>query len=153
MNSCTDLWQILMKIDIQPFHLVPRKLYYYVWVSRSRWLCGLRRRSEGAWLLGSWVRIPLRAWMFVSCVCRVDRGLCDDLITRDPETSTMRRPRPELRGCTTEKKKKCLTDSISLKVLYCVTPYAGVPHEAISWHIYSCTYSQHTDIIVYKTPI
>jgi hypothetical protein len=28
----------------------------------------LRRRSAAAWLLGSRVRIPLRAWMFVSCV-------------------------------------------------------------------------------------
>jgi hypothetical protein len=28
----------------------------------------LRRRSAAAWLLGSWVRIPLGAWMLVSCV-------------------------------------------------------------------------------------
>jgi hypothetical protein len=35
---------------------------------RSRWLRGLRRRSPAAWLLGSWVRIPLKAWKFVSCV-------------------------------------------------------------------------------------
>jgi hypothetical protein len=34
--------------------------------------CGLRRRSAAAWLLGTRVRIPLGAWMFVSCVvlCR-----------------------------------------------------------------------------------
>jgi hypothetical protein len=29
---------------------------------------GLRRRSEAVWLLGTRVRIPLGAWMFVSCV-------------------------------------------------------------------------------------
>jgi hypothetical protein len=28
----------------------------------------LRRGSSAAWLLGSRVRVPLRAWMFVSCV-------------------------------------------------------------------------------------
>jgi hypothetical protein len=36
--------------------------------SRPRWPRGLRRRSAAAWLLGSRVRISLRAWMFVSCV-------------------------------------------------------------------------------------
>jgi hypothetical protein len=35
---------------------------------RSWWLRGLRRKSVAAWLLGSLVRIPLGAWMFVSCV-------------------------------------------------------------------------------------
>jgi len=35
---------------------------------RSQWPRGLMRRSAAAWLLGSWVRIPLGAWMFVSCV-------------------------------------------------------------------------------------
>jgi hypothetical protein len=37
-------------------------------VSRYRWPCGLRRMS---WPFGYWdrgVRIPLGAWMFVSCV-------------------------------------------------------------------------------------
>jgi hypothetical protein len=37
--------------------------------SRSQWSRGLRRRSAATWLLGSRVRIPLRAQMFVSCVC------------------------------------------------------------------------------------
>jgi hypothetical protein len=32
------------------------------------WLRGLRRRPTAAWLLGSRVRIPLVAWMCVSCV-------------------------------------------------------------------------------------
>jgi hypothetical protein len=35
---------------------------------RSQWPRSLRRRSTAAWLLGSRVRIPLGAWMFVSCV-------------------------------------------------------------------------------------
>jgi hypothetical protein len=35
---------------------------------RSQWPRGLRRRSAAAWLLRSRVRIPLGAWMFVSCV-------------------------------------------------------------------------------------
>jgi hypothetical protein len=40
-------------------------------VGRSEWPRGLRR-SAAAWLLGSRVRIPLGAWMFVCCVvlCR-----------------------------------------------------------------------------------
>jgi hypothetical protein len=49
-------------------------------------LRGLRRRSAAAWLLGSRVQIPPRAWVFVSCVYMllscVGRGLCDGLITR-----------------------------------------------------------------------
>jgi hypothetical protein len=40
----------------------------YLTYWRSQWPRGLRRRSAAAWLLESWVWIPLRAWMFVSCV-------------------------------------------------------------------------------------
>jgi hypothetical protein len=36
---------------------------------RCRWPCGLKRRYEAASLLGSRVRIPPRARIFVSCVC------------------------------------------------------------------------------------
>jgi hypothetical protein len=36
---------------------------------RSQWPRGLRRRSAAECLLGSWVRIPPGAWMFVSCEC------------------------------------------------------------------------------------
>jgi len=41
-----------------------------------------------AHLLGSWVRIPPGAWIFVCCECRVSsgRGLCDELITRPEES-------------------------------------------------------------------
>jgi hypothetical protein len=46
---------------------------------RSQWPHGLRRRSAAERLLGSWVRIPLRAWVFVSCTAFMlpRRGLCD----------------------------------------------------------------------------
>jgi hypothetical protein len=42
------------------------------WImSRPQWPRGLRHEiSSPAWTLGSWVRIPLEAWMFV-CVCSV----------------------------------------------------------------------------------
>jgi hypothetical protein len=36
---------------------------------RSQWPRGLTRRSGAARLLGLWVRIPVGAWMFVSCEC------------------------------------------------------------------------------------
>ena len=39
--------------------------------SQSQWPCGLRRGSAAARLLGLWVRIPLGAWMSVSCECYV----------------------------------------------------------------------------------
>jgi len=45
-------------------------------------------RPQAAHLLRSWVRIPLGAWIFVCCECRVlsGRGLCDELITRPEES-------------------------------------------------------------------
>jgi hypothetical protein len=57
---------------------------------RFQWPRCLRFRSAAAWLLGTQIRIPLRAWMFVLYLyvvlfC-VGRGLCDGLITR-PEMS------------------------------------------------------------------
>jgi len=81
---------------------------WLVWTNcLSQWPRGLRRGSAAARLLGMWVRIPPRAWMFVSCECCVlsGRGLCVGLTTRpeescrlwcvvvcDLETSWMRRP-------------------------------------------------------------
>ena len=38
-------------------------------MSRSWWLWGLRLWSAATCMLGSRVTIPLRAWVFVSCVC------------------------------------------------------------------------------------
>jgi hypothetical protein len=57
---------------------------------RSQWPRSLTRRYAAAWLQGSRVRIPLGAWMFVSCAyvllpC-VGRGLCDGLITCPEES-------------------------------------------------------------------
>jgi hypothetical protein len=51
------------------------KKYCFWWsmctMSRSQWPRGLRHKmSSPAWTLGSWVRIPLEAWMFV-CVYSV----------------------------------------------------------------------------------
>ena len=45
-------------------------------------------RPAAARLLRSWVRIPLGAWIFVCCECRVlsGTGLCDELITRPEES-------------------------------------------------------------------
>jgi len=62
--------------------------------------------------VGSWVRIPLRVWTFVSPVCCVNSDLCDELITGskdsysmcDLETSKMRRPNYELRAIKLGKK-------------------------------------------------
>src|SRR5215475_7966807 len=44
--------------------------------------------GRAARLLRSWVRIPLGAWIFVCCECRVlsGRDLCDELITRPEES-------------------------------------------------------------------
>jgi hypothetical protein len=51
---------------------------------RSQWPRSLRRGSAAVRLLGLRVRLPLRAWMSVSCECCVlsVRGLCVGLITR-----------------------------------------------------------------------
>ena len=48
----------------------------------------LRCRSAAACLVGLWVQILPRAWMFVCCECCVlsDRGLCNELITRPEES-------------------------------------------------------------------
>jgi hypothetical protein len=52
-------------------------------IGRSRRPFCLRGRSAVAWLLGSQVRTPLKAWVFVPCVVRcVGSCLCDKLITR-----------------------------------------------------------------------
>ena len=95
-----------------------------MYICRSQWPRGLRRRSTAARLQKSWVRIPQGAWMFVCCECCVlsGRGLCDALITRpeesyrfwcvvvcDLETSRMRRPWPTLGRNATRKNKPTFT--------------------------------------------
>jgi hypothetical protein len=68
--------------NIQP-PTYPSSYNKQCWLVIILWPRSLRR-SAAAWLLGSRVRIPLGAWMFLyhvyvlSCVCR---GLCDGLIT------------------------------------------------------------------------
>jgi len=52
-------------------HDITKYARYILRGCRSRWLCGLTRRSAAALLLGSQVRLPLTAWAFVCCVlCR-----------------------------------------------------------------------------------
>ena len=53
----------------------------------SRWPRDLKRGSAAAPLLGLRVRIPLRAWLSVSCECYVlsGGGFCDGPITRIEE--------------------------------------------------------------------
>jgi hypothetical protein len=49
----------------------------FLWISgRSQWPRCLRGRSAAERFLGSWVRIPLGALMFVSCTVFVLSGLC-----------------------------------------------------------------------------
>lgn len=49
-----------------------------------RWLCALRCRSSASWLLGSLVRTPLKAWMFISCLlCRQRRLWRADHLLRE----------------------------------------------------------------------
>jgi hypothetical protein len=56
--------------------------------SWSQWPRGVWRGSAAACLLGSWVRIPPGAWMFVCSECCVlsGRGLCNELITCPEES-------------------------------------------------------------------
>ena len=87
---------------------------------RSQWPRDLRRRSMAARHLRLWVRIPPRAWLFVSCECCVLSGrvLRNGPITRPEEsyrlwcvvvwyleTSWMRRPCPT-GGLSRKTKKK-----------------------------------------------
>jgi hypothetical protein len=86
---------------------------YELETDRPLWHCRPRPSFEAAWLQ---VRIPLTLWMFVSCVCCVGSGFCDELITHseeshrlcvsvsDIETSTIRWRRPEM-GCGATDKK------------------------------------------------
>ena len=62
-----------------------------IFLHRSQWPPGLRRRSAVARLLRLWVQIPPGAWMCVCCECCVlsGKGLCDELITRPEESFRM----------------------------------------------------------------
>jgi hypothetical protein len=94
-------------------------IYTHTEECRSRSPGGLRRKSGATRLLRLRVRILLKVWVFVSCVCCVSSGLSDELMAWPEESyrararvcvwdlgsSTMRRPRPEWGCCATEKKK------------------------------------------------
>jgi hypothetical protein len=83
--SCTrfhiSLWKLSMCVSSLPFVLHAHPFHFIQLLSlrifdqhsRSRWPPGLRRRSAAERFLGSWVRIPPGAWMFVLysvCVVR-----------------------------------------------------------------------------------
>ena len=58
-----------------------------LFICRSQWPRGLRRRSTAARLLRLWVRIPPEAWMFVVSVvcCQVEVSATDlSLVQRSP---------------------------------------------------------------------
>ena len=78
---------ILLAVD-QTFGLNSKMIILYmVCLCRSKWPCGLRRRSAAARLLRSWVRIPLGAWMFVVNVvcCQVEFSASSwSLVQRSP---------------------------------------------------------------------
>jgi hypothetical protein len=62
-----------------------------VFMCRSQWPRGLRRRSAASRLLKLFVRIPSGAWLFFCCECCVlsGRGLCVRLITHPEESYRM----------------------------------------------------------------
>jgi hypothetical protein len=57
-------------------------------IGRSQWPRGLRRRSAAERLLRSWVGIPPRSCMFVSCTVFVSSGrdLCNEPVPRPEES-------------------------------------------------------------------
>ena len=110
---------VLLTVSKFFFRWIPPKLHKYRFLfyldqvmvkhCRSQRPRGLKRRSAVARLLRLWVRIPPRAWMFVSRDCCVLSGVCDELNSRleksyrpwcvvvcDLETSRMLRPQPAL---------------------------------------------------------
>jgi hypothetical protein len=76
--------------NVQNYGLTHGTAGYYVTLisqyCRSQWW--RRRRSAAECLLGSWVRIPPGAWMFVSCEClRCQVEVCEtgrSLVQRSP---------------------------------------------------------------------
>jgi hypothetical protein len=46
-------------------------IFQLIFICRFRWPCALRRKCAITRMLRSRVRIPLKAWMFLSCVCCV----------------------------------------------------------------------------------
>jgi hypothetical protein len=105
-KRCSKTLASVCLFDPQAFKQCPTFFFPpSVYIIRSQWLRGLRRRSAATRPLRLWVRIPPGVWTFVCCECCVlsGRGLCDGLITRpesyrlwrvfvyDQETSNTRR--------------------------------------------------------------
>jgi hypothetical protein len=72
-------WWLTLKCNYFFYFEVEICLLYSLLLSRSQWPRGLRHElSSLARTLGSCVRIPLKAWMYVFCVCVflcISRGL------------------------------------------------------------------------------
>jgi hypothetical protein len=121
VNSTLSMLLCIMKgVGKERIHTSVRNVADYMKRSRSQWPRGLRRSSVAARLLGLWVRIPSREWMFVCCVCLVlsGRGLGEELISRpddsyrlwcvvmsDLATSRLRRLQPALGRSATGRRK------------------------------------------------
>jgi hypothetical protein len=89
-GSETLEWSILLITNLwnKMTNTLIFNILYTKFGGRSQWTRGLRRGSVAERLLGSWVRIPPGAWMFLSCECCVlsGRGLCDGPIPRPEES-------------------------------------------------------------------
>ena len=136
---------------------------------RSQWPRGLRCGSTAARLLGFCVRIPLGAWMFVSCEC------CDRLVNRPEESyrvwclkrvivkpRKMRRPRT-LRGCRAigkKENKKCWGHLCSTSRAICgrgvkLTAWWSYPVcgllvlDVLNFRVLISTWGKHTHIYMY----
>ena len=71
-------------------HLITLDLIFLIYVQcQSRWSCCLMPKSVAAGLRASWVRIPMRVWIFISYVCCVGSGLCDRLTARSEQSHRM----------------------------------------------------------------
>ena len=62
--TSTPLWAVR---PVKSLSACTRVHFKLEWI-QYRLLCGLRRRSVTAWLLGPRVRNPVEAWIFVTCV-------------------------------------------------------------------------------------
>jgi len=109
-GSLFNLWNLGGNYVSPAVALRHSELWPIVCLCRSRRPCGLRLRSAAAWLLRPRFRIPPEAWMLVCCVrcvlCRQralrQRGRSFEgvlpvwVIACGRETSTVRRPRPDM---------------------------------------------------------
>ena len=74
-TSVADIWTVSANLKINSVTVAQRHVLRDSSVTGmtdiSLWQCGLRRSSAVARFLGLRVRISMRVWMFVSCVCYV----------------------------------------------------------------------------------